>query len=105
MSVREVVAPEGYLIDDDNWQTAELHQGELLKPFVFTDTKYPEVWVRKIDRESKLRLAGGGIGFCVEVQSPSFFIFKTVLKSVRTKVYIILSTVLCSAVRGPQGAG
>lgn len=66
VSVREVVAPEGYLIDDDNWQTAELHQGELLKPFVFTDTKYPEVWVRKVDRESKLPLAGASFKILID---------------------------------------
>lgn len=66
VSVREVVGPEGYLLDDDDWQTAELHQGELLKPFVFTDTKYPEVWVRKVDRETKEPLAGASFKVLID---------------------------------------
>lgn len=58
IGVREVVAPDGYLIDSTDWQIAELHQGETLKEFTFTDTKYPEIWVRKVDRETKEPLQG-----------------------------------------------
>lgn len=58
VSVREVEAPAGYLLDDTDWHTAELHRGEILKPFVFTDTKYPEIVIRKSDRETEERLEG-----------------------------------------------
>ena len=52
VSVREITAPDGYLLDDDNWQEAELHQGETLKTFTFTDTKYPYIRILKRDRET-----------------------------------------------------
>lgn len=52
ISVREITAPDGYLLDDDNWQEAELHQGETLKTFTFTDTKYPYIRILKRDRET-----------------------------------------------------
>ena len=58
VQVREVVAPDGYLIDDPDWQTAELTRGRTLDPFVFTDTKYPEIVIRKSDRETEERLPG-----------------------------------------------
>ena len=65
VSVRETVAADGYLIDSTDWVTQELHQGETLKPFVFTDTPYPEIWIRKLDRETKEPLQGAG--FEVEI--------------------------------------
>lgn len=52
VSVREVVAPDGYLLDDPEWQTVEVHRGETLAPFVFTDTKYPEIHILKRDRDT-----------------------------------------------------
>lgn len=52
VSVREVSAPKGYLIDDKNWQEAEMHQGEKLKTFTFTDTRYPYIRILKRDRET-----------------------------------------------------
>ena len=58
VQVREVVAPDGYLIDDSDWQTAEIHRGRELLPFVFSDTKYPEIVIRKSDRETEERLPG-----------------------------------------------
>lgn len=58
IGVREVVASDGYLIDDDNWQYAELHEGNELKEFEFQDTPYPEIWVRKLDSETGKPLAG-----------------------------------------------
>ena len=58
VQVREVEAPEGYLIDDTNWQTAEISRGTKLAPFVFTDTKYPEIVIRKSDRETEEMLPG-----------------------------------------------
>lgn len=58
VQVREVEAPAGYLIDDTNWQTAEISRGTKLAPFVFTDTKYPEIVIRKSDRETEEMLPG-----------------------------------------------
>ena len=58
VQVREVQAPDGYLIDDPDWQTAEIRRGQTLAPFVFTDTKYPEIVIRKSDRETEERLPG-----------------------------------------------
>lgn len=52
IQVREVVAPDGYLIDDPDWQTAELIRGQILAPFVFSDTKYPEITIVKRDTET-----------------------------------------------------
>ena len=52
VSVREITAPDGYLIDDENWQEAEIHQGEKLKTFTFTDTRYPYIRILKRDRET-----------------------------------------------------
>ena len=52
ISVREISAPKGYLIDDKNWQEAEMHQGEKLKTFTFTDTRYPYIRILKRDRET-----------------------------------------------------
>lgn len=52
IAVREVSAPPGYLVDDENWHTAELHQGEKLKTFTFTDTPYSYIRILKRDRET-----------------------------------------------------
>ena len=52
VSVRETSAPDGYLIDDTQWQTAELWEGEKLKEFVFEDTPYPEILIYKRDAET-----------------------------------------------------
>lgn len=52
VQVREVVAPDGYLMDDAEWQTAEMHSGLKMKEFVFTDTPYPEILIYKRDRET-----------------------------------------------------
>lgn len=58
VQVREVEAPAGYLLDSTDWQTAEIHRGTKLAPFVFTDTKYPEIVIRKSDRETEEMLPG-----------------------------------------------
>jgi len=52
IEVREIRAPDGYLIDDPEWQEQTLRKGETLKDFVFTDTEYPEIEITKIDRET-----------------------------------------------------
>lgn len=56
--VQEINAPDGYLIDEPDWQEQELFIGQKLQEFTFTDTKYPEIWVRKLDSETKAPLAG-----------------------------------------------
>ena len=56
VSVRETVAPEGHLMDSNDWITFEMHQGEKLKEFVFHDTAYPEIEILKLDRETGLPL-------------------------------------------------
>lgn len=58
VQVREVVAPDGYLMDDAEWQTAEMHSGLKMKEFVFTDTPYPEIYIYKRDRETQELLDG-----------------------------------------------
>ena len=58
VQVREVEAPAGYLLDSTDWQTAEISRGTKLQPFVFKDTKYPEIVVRKSDRETEEMLPG-----------------------------------------------
>ncbi|MBM6724002.1 SpaA isopeptide-forming pilin-related protein [Pseudoflavonifractor phocaeensis] len=65
VGVREVVAPDGYLIDDPDWQFAEIHRGTELQPFVFTDTKYPEIHILKRDRDTGDPVAG--TSFRVEI--------------------------------------
>lgn len=49
VAVREVTPPDGYLLSDDQWQIAELHQGEILKEFVFEDIPYPSIEIYKRD--------------------------------------------------------
>ena len=58
VSVREIQAPDGYLIDDTDWKSVEFHRGQEMLPFVFTDTGYPEIVIRKSDRETEERLEG-----------------------------------------------
>lgn len=56
--VEEIGAPSGYLIDEPGWQEKDLYIGQELQEFTFTDTEIPEVWVRKLDSETKKPLAG-----------------------------------------------
>lgn len=58
VTVTEKTAPEGYTIDLPNTQTKPLKRGDKLLEFEFNDTKYPEIWVRKIDHETGKPLAG-----------------------------------------------
>lgn len=50
--VEEIVAPDGYLIDEPNWQEQVIQYGQSLSVFTFTDTKYPEIHITKTDRET-----------------------------------------------------
>lgn len=52
VEVREKTAPGGYLLDDPDWQQAELKFGQSDVTFSFTDTKYPEIIIIKRDRET-----------------------------------------------------
>ena len=58
VSVREVQAPDGYLLDDTGWKTAEISRGTELAPFVFTNTRYPDIEILKIDANTREPLAG-----------------------------------------------
>ena len=75
VGVREVVAPDGYLIDDPDWQFAEIHRGTELQPFVFTDTKYPEIHILKRDRDTGDPVAG--TSFKVEINGVDIGTFVT----------------------------
>lgn len=59
LTVQEVNPPYGYLLDDPAIQTVELKKGQTLAPIVFKDTAYPEIVIRKLDRES-----GEGLADC-----------------------------------------
>lgn len=59
VSVREVRAPEGYLIQDPNWQTKILNRHQSLLTFDFSDMAYPEIWVRKSDSEEHTKHLAG----------------------------------------------
>ncbi|MDE7242569.1 MAG: hypothetical protein K2O18_01135 [Oscillospiraceae bacterium] len=51
-TAREITAPDGYLIDNAGWQILEVNKGQSLAKMTFTDTKYPEIVILKIDRET-----------------------------------------------------
>lgn len=75
VTVTELVAPDGYFIDDPNVQTAELKQGETLKTFTFTDTKYPEFWLWKYEEGTENPLQGAV--FEVAIDGTTFGTFTT----------------------------
>ena len=58
VSVREVEAPDGYLLDDDTWHESELKMGQSMATFEFSDTKYPEIHIQKYATDSEKPLAG-----------------------------------------------
>jgi len=70
IEVRETVAPDGYLIDDDEWHELVMRKGEDLKEFVFTDTEYPEIEIMKIDRESGKGLANTTFSVTIDGNGP-----------------------------------
>ncbi len=75
VTVVEKVAPEGYIIDTPNTQTKPLKRGESELSFTFTDTKYPEIWVRKLDSETGERLAD--MEFSVQINGVNIGTFRT----------------------------
>lgn len=70
VAVRELVAPDGYLIDNDDWQHAQLKLGQTLAPFTFTDSKYPDIKIIKLDRETGAPLAN--TSFRIQIDGTSF---------------------------------
>lgn len=75
VSVREVTAPDGYIVDDYGWKSAELRQGQALAPFVFENIKYPHIRILKRDVHSGKPLKGAI--FEVFVDSTSIGDFET----------------------------
>lgn len=62
VSVREVTAPSGYVIDNPEWVHAYLKNGESFdydnNPFEFKNTPYPFLRVEKEDRDTGAKLSG-----------------------------------------------
>ena len=56
IQAREVSPPAGYMIDNPNWKTVELKDGQKFAELDFKDTKYPEIKITKVDGETKLPL-------------------------------------------------
>ena len=70
VAVRELVAPDGYLIDNDDWQHAQLKLGQTLAPFTFTDSKYPDIKIIKLDKETGDPLPN--TSFRIQIDGTSF---------------------------------
>lgn len=78
VAVREVTAPDGYLMDDNNWQINKIVEGQTLSTFTFTDTKYPEIKIFKRDRETGAPLAD--TTFKVQINGTDIGTFVTDIK-------------------------
>ena len=76
VAVREKAAPEGYLIDDGDWQINRIEEGQTLSSFVFNDSKYPEIVIRKKDRETQAPLPGTQFEIKID-GGASFSLFKS----------------------------
>lgn len=70
VAVREITAPDGYLIDNDDWQHAQLKLGQTLAPFTFTDSKYPDIKIIKLDKETGDPLPN--TSFRIQIDGTSF---------------------------------
>lgn len=66
VAVREVEPPEGYLLNNNDWQELELTMGEDLATFVFEDSKYPEIVIKKLDRETGEPLANASFRIVID---------------------------------------
>lgn len=75
IQAREVTPPEGYLLDSNDWKTAELKAGQSLATLVFEDTPYPEILIAKRDRETKEYLPG--CTFDIKIDGTEFAVQKT----------------------------
>lgn len=78
VAVREVTAPDGYLMDDNDWQINKIVEGQTLSTFTFTDTKYPEILIFKRDRETGDPLPG--TSFSVKINGKDIGTFVTDIK-------------------------
>lgn len=58
VQVQEAVAPDGFLLDSDDWKSATFSRGQSTVPFVFSDTKYPSIKIVKLDKETQEPLRG-----------------------------------------------
>lgn len=56
VKVTELRAPDGYLIDEPNWQELLIRRGQKEVNFTFSDTKYPSIIIIKRDRETQALL-------------------------------------------------
>lgn len=70
VEVREVVAPDGYLIDDPEWHQLTMRKGETLKEFTFTDTAYPGIVIYKLDAETGDPLPGATFSVLIDGHGP-----------------------------------
>lgn len=70
VGVQEIRAPEGYLITDDGIHEKLVQRGQDLVVFEFDDMKYPEIWIRKLDVETREPLAG--CTFTLEIDGQEF---------------------------------
>jgi len=68
VGVQEKTAPDGYLINDTGIHEKRVTRGDKLIEFEFDDTKYPEIWVRKLDAETGVPLADCRIQLTIDGQ-------------------------------------
>jgi len=73
--VEEIVAPDGYVIDEPNMQQQEIVKGQKLQKFVFTDTGYPRIIITKVKRGTEDKL--NGAVFQVDFDGTQFGTFTT----------------------------
>ena len=56
VKVTELKAPDGYLVDEPNWQELLIRRGQKEVNFTFSDTMYPSIIIIKRDRETQALL-------------------------------------------------
>lgn len=69
VQVRETEAPAGYLIDDPDWQTLEIIEGQKLAKLTFTDTAMTDIEILKLDSETGEPLEGAVFDVQIEGKS------------------------------------
>lgn len=74
VAVREVTAPDGFMIDNTDWVIHELKAGQTLLPFVFSDTKYPEIVIKKTEKGTNTPLAGAIFELVIDTQKVDEFV-------------------------------
>lgn len=68
VTVEEMLAPAGYINDNANQPVShELLHGQSLQTFVFWNTKYPDITIKKVDREDPtIALEGATFKFMID---------------------------------------